>query len=394
MNNQNTLSEIINNHIKDRGKTVKEVAAALDINIKTFYDELQHDRISAYKLLDLASYLDIDFEDLKLALGYTYKQSYYNRLRKRRMCSKEREKKKTEVLSVIRQMSNECDIDSVKDKLKKYYNNSTFFLLDVLLEEDYEIIEEFTSEDGGNDKKYFSVKIDFRKVPVGKTHNLSMLERKGETVLKEFIKQYLEKNNDIIKVTYDCEILEVKKQIESMNFEDLLDLGMDYHNERKYNLAVLCFLRILEIFDNTRTDEFVTEKVNACRCIALAFLASGDNIEAEKYLNKALSYSADDTFSLDRLLEIYKESDNFSKSVIIINELLQQEFSDFSFDELYALKLGFLSKLSDWRSELQCCKDIIKNSSDPDFRKFARNKIGILHKSHQEEFSNTYEGEC
>lgn len=374
MNNQQSISEIIKQHISLRGKTIKEVAYALQMNTKTLYDQLQHDRISASKLLDLAAYLDIDLEILKNTLGYNQKQSYYHRIQAKRMGKEYKDSVKEDVLKTIQIITKEENENSLYERVMSEYNREIFFLLDVLLDDDYEIL--ITNDDSEvNKSQKITVKrnVEYSKLYSQKNNlALDFLERGGETVLKELIKMY-EVKNDMVVICLDNEVLTIQNQLRNLDCESSLELGRKYHNERKYVLSIVCFNHIIEVCDQQNEQDLINLKFEAAIGCALALLENGDVFEAETEFNKLLSIYKDNVFIHERLLEIYERTNNFLEGNRIINELLQEgDFCDYSNDELLAKKLYFLSNLNDSEEEIKCCNLIIKSSYDREFRKYAR----------------------
>lgn len=371
MNNQESIAEIIKKHISLRGKTIKEVAYALHMNTKTLYDQLQHNRISASKLLDLSAYLDIDLEALKEALGYNNKQSYYQRIRVKRMSKEYKDSIKEDVLRTIQVIANEeYNGISFYERVISEFNGEIFFLLDVLLDENYEILINKNDIESKPDQKIF-VKRNTDNIKLfDEQFNLKdfLLERNGETVLKELLKQF-EVKNDMVVMYIDNELIDTQNHIRNMKIEDALDLGSKYHNEGKYELAIICFNHVIEMCKNSNQDL----KYVALTGRALALLSNDNIIEAEVELSNILQIYQDSTFIRERLLEIYERTKKFTEGNKIINELLQENsFSDYSKDELLAKKLYFLFQLNDKEEVISCCDLIIKLSYDPEFRKYAK----------------------
>ncbi len=371
LNNQQTISKIIKDHISLRGKTVKEVAYALNMNTKTLYDQLQHNRISAAKLLDLAAYLDIDLEVLKNSLGYNKKQSYYQRFQPKRMSKEYKDSIIEEVLKTIKVIADEeyCET-SLYERVLTEYKRDVFFLLDVLLDEDYEIL--ISSDDAENNK---GQKIIVKRIIENlKLYNLNfdLLERNGETVLKELINKY-EVGGDMYVVYFDSEIIELKDKIRDYDCEDYLDLGRYFHKKRKYELSIICFNNAIEVCDNFNDEDLIHLKYEAITDRALSLLENGNIYEAERELKNILTIYSDSTFIRERLLEIYEKTNNFTEGNKVIDELMQEDsYSDYSNDELLAKKLHFLAELNDKEEVINCCNLIIKTSCDREFRKYAR----------------------
>ena len=80
-----SLGDMIKRYIQMRGKSIKEVAAAIGIPEKTLYDAIHNNRISADRLFQLSVLLDMDLNYLVFALGYNGPTSAFDRLQIVRM---------------------------------------------------------------------------------------------------------------------------------------------------------------------------------------------------------------------------------------------------------------------------------------------------------------------
>lgn len=156
---QKQIGEMIKRIIHGRNKTIKETAAELNIGYTTFSAQLQNDTMTVDTMFRLAAYLDIDLNWFSMALGYFGTVNPLEREMIPRMQSIFREKVKKEVLKNLDLYINQCsgNTSEIRKELLNQYNHNVFYLLDVLIPDDYEIL--MSSE---RDKPVFSVKnIDF-----------------------------------------------------------------------------------------------------------------------------------------------------------------------------------------------------------------------------------------
>ena len=138
MENILAISKIIKRYIKMRGYTIQQVAAKLDMNYKTFDGILNRDSVDAQLLFQLANLLDIDL--CWMAQLYEKKRpvSFLEQYQMSRMNPEMREGELKVVLSYLDRYITEIpdSINEIKAELMRSFNQ-LFYLLDVLLPEDY-----------------------------------------------------------------------------------------------------------------------------------------------------------------------------------------------------------------------------------------------------------------
>lgn len=138
MENILAISKIIKRYIKMRGYTIQQVAAKLDMNYKTFDGILNRDSVDAQLLFQLANLLDIDL--CWMAQLYEKKRpvSFLEQFQMSRMSAEMREGELKVVLSYLDRYILEIpdSINEIKSELIRSFNQ-LFYLLDVLLPENY-----------------------------------------------------------------------------------------------------------------------------------------------------------------------------------------------------------------------------------------------------------------
>lgn len=138
MDNILTISQIIKRYIKLRGYSIQGVADKLGVNYKTFDGILNRDAVDAKMLLRLANLLGMDL--CWMAQLYENKRpiSFLEQYQMTRMNNELREGEKRLVLARLDQhiLNNPCSISEVKKELLRDFGQ-LFYLLDVLLPEDY-----------------------------------------------------------------------------------------------------------------------------------------------------------------------------------------------------------------------------------------------------------------
>lgn len=138
MENILAISKIIKRYIKMRGYTIQQVAAKLDMNYKTFDGILNRDSVDAQLLFQLANLLDIDL--CWMAQLYEKKRpvSFLEQYQMSRMNPEMREGELKVVLSYLDRYILEIpdSINEIKAELMRNFNQ-LFYLLDVLLPENY-----------------------------------------------------------------------------------------------------------------------------------------------------------------------------------------------------------------------------------------------------------------
>ena len=151
---QKPIGKIIKAIIDCRNKQIKEVAAAMGIKDGTFSAQLINDTLTVDTLFRLVAYLDIDLEWLCRVLGYFGEVSPLEQELIPRMKDIEfREAEKKKVYQSIDRLLNETMFSTTdtREELLKAYSHNMYYLLDVLINEDYQI--KMTEERGK--RKYY-----------------------------------------------------------------------------------------------------------------------------------------------------------------------------------------------------------------------------------------------
>ena len=143
-----SIGAMIKWYIKCRNKTIKETAASMNIKETTFSAQLINNTVTADTLLRLAAYLDIDLEWMMIVLGYHGPVSPVEREMIPRMRDEFRAKERKRVNKVldILIMENPASTSDTRRELLKAYHDNVFYLLDVLIPEEYGIYM-FTERD-------------------------------------------------------------------------------------------------------------------------------------------------------------------------------------------------------------------------------------------------------
>ena len=148
-----SIGAMIKWYIKCRNKTIKETAASMNIKETTFSAQLINNTVTSDTLLRLAAYLDIDLEWMMIVLGYHGPVSPVEREMIPRMRDEFRTKERKRVNKVLETiiMENPVSTPAARRELLRAYHDNVFYLLDVLIPEDYRIYM-FTERDK---PKYF-----------------------------------------------------------------------------------------------------------------------------------------------------------------------------------------------------------------------------------------------
>lgn len=138
MDNVLAISQIIKRYIKMRGMTIQQVADKLDINYKTLVGILNRDAVDAKLLFRISTLLNIDLCWMSQLYATPQNISFLEQYQMTRMNTETRETERKIVLEYLdRYISENPDsIIAVKNSLLKDFNQ-LFYLLDVLLPEDY-----------------------------------------------------------------------------------------------------------------------------------------------------------------------------------------------------------------------------------------------------------------
>lgn len=136
----NNVGGMIKRFIQNRNRTEKQVAKELGIKNTTFSAQLNHDTVSAETLFRLSVLLDIDLNWMKYALGYHGPVSFLEREQIPRMQDEFRENEREFVLKRLDTLISE-NPDSTADvrrELLKEFHDNIFYLLDVLVPEEFD----------------------------------------------------------------------------------------------------------------------------------------------------------------------------------------------------------------------------------------------------------------
>ena len=141
---------------KIRNKTIKSTAKAMGIKYTTFSEQLNQNTLSADTLFKLAAYLDIDLNWMMYVLGYHGPISIIDREMIPRMGT---DLRKIESEFVLRRLDalieeNPKSTADVRRELLKEFNKNMFYLLDVLIPEDYNL---YMITERGNTKYYVDI---------------------------------------------------------------------------------------------------------------------------------------------------------------------------------------------------------------------------------------------
>ncbi len=146
------ISQIIKRYIRMRGMTIQQVADKLNINYKTFAGILNRDAVDAKLLLKLSVLLNIDLYWLSQLYEKPQSISFLEKSQMSRMSSDMRAIERKIVMDYLDRhiRENPDSISDVKNALMADFRQ-LFYVLDVLLPEDYTIIISVER----NKEKYF-----------------------------------------------------------------------------------------------------------------------------------------------------------------------------------------------------------------------------------------------
>lgn len=138
MENVLAVSKIIKRYIKMRGLSIQQVADKLGMNYKTFDGILNRDAVDAKLLFELANLLDIDLCWMSQLYEKRRPISFLEQYQMSRMNAEMREEELKIVLPCLDRhiQENPNSISDVKAGITRDFNQ-LFYLLDVLLPEDY-----------------------------------------------------------------------------------------------------------------------------------------------------------------------------------------------------------------------------------------------------------------
>lgn len=136
-----TIGELIKRFVKLRGRTMKEVAADLAVNYTTLNGIINRNALDAKLLFELANLLDIDLNWMSQMFDHHHPISYLERHQMPRMQSEFREHELPTVYKALDDCirNNPNSLAEARHELLRHFNQA-FYLLDVLLPEDYIIL--------------------------------------------------------------------------------------------------------------------------------------------------------------------------------------------------------------------------------------------------------------
>ncbi len=350
MTNQCSIGEIIKEHIKLRGFTINDIADTIDVNVKTLYDDLQHDRISAEKLLALAFHLDIDLEWLKNLL-FASKKYYFQKITVKRMNIEYKEK---EVWDYINRLGKDKNCGEIIKDLLIYYK-SLFFILDAVLDYSFDIS---TYNQNGKEKCLVRKNNNTKSIQ-------DLIPKDGLEVLKELIKHFKPDLDNCNIVFFDSENFVIEKELNHLDSESAVEKGMDFINSNNYRAAKLCFSYAIKK-DN---DNYLAHK-----CLGTAYMEVDSYSEAITEFECLFCKNPDDEFVLEQLMELYTKTNQYMKGLDIIEKLINNSlyFSDITKDDLLVRKCFFLERICDKVALKKCLNEIISSSKDHELIKNVR----------------------
>ena len=157
MKDTNNIGGMIKRFIKNRNRTEKQIAGELGIKNTTFSAQLNHDTVSAETLFRLSVLLDIDLNWMKYALGYHGQVGLLEREQIPRMQEEFRENERKFVLNRMDDLINDNPNSTadVRRELLKEFHDNMFYLLDVLVPDEFEL---FLVVERGKAKYYVDIK--------------------------------------------------------------------------------------------------------------------------------------------------------------------------------------------------------------------------------------------
>ena len=151
------ISQIIKRYIRMRGMTIQQVADKLNINYKTFAGILNRDAVDAKLLLKLSVLLNIDLYWLSQLYEKPHNISFLEKYQMTRMSQDMRAIERKIVMDYLDRhiRENPDSISDIKNALIADFKQ-LFYILDVLLPEEYTIIISVER----NKEKYFCMPVN------------------------------------------------------------------------------------------------------------------------------------------------------------------------------------------------------------------------------------------
>jgi hypothetical protein len=176
----NNIGGMIKRFIKNRNRTEKQIAGELGIKNTTFSAQLNHDTVSAETLFRLSVLLDIDLNWMKYALGYHGQVGLLEREQIPRMQEEFRENERKFVLNRMDDLINDNPNSTadVRRELLKEFHDNMFYLLDVLVPDEFEL---FLVVERGKTKYY----VDTKEVLPKRLSSFASMRNKPIACLKD-----------------------------------------------------------------------------------------------------------------------------------------------------------------------------------------------------------------
>lgn len=176
----NNIGGMIKRFIKNRNRTEKQIAGELGIKNTTFSAQLNHDTVSAETLFRLSVLLDIDLNWMKYALGYHGQVGLLEREQIPRMQEEFRENERKFVLNRMDDLINDNPNSTadVRRELLKEFHDNMFYLLDVLVPDEFEL---FLVVERGKAKYY----VDTKEVLPKRLSSFASMRNKPIACLKD-----------------------------------------------------------------------------------------------------------------------------------------------------------------------------------------------------------------
>ncbi len=176
----NNIGGMIKRFIKNRNRTEKQIAGELGIKNTTFSAQLNHDTVSAETLFRLSVLLDIDLNWMKYAFGYHGQVGLLEREQIPRMQEEFRENERKFVLNRMDDLINDNPNSTadVRRELLKEFHDNMFYLLDVLVPDEFEL---FLVVERGKAKYY----VDTKEVLPKRLSSFASMRNKPIACLKD-----------------------------------------------------------------------------------------------------------------------------------------------------------------------------------------------------------------
>ncbi len=151
-----SIGWLIKRYIKMRNYNIKQVAEKVNVKYTTFSEKLNRNSIDAELLFELANLLEIDLTWMAQLFDKHRYISLLDKYQMSRMSSEFRETERKSMLKILDDIikNNPTSITDAKNELLSFYHHQLFYVLDVLLPEDYLIQIEV---DRNEREKYYCI---------------------------------------------------------------------------------------------------------------------------------------------------------------------------------------------------------------------------------------------